>query len=110
MNKSEIFRKAHSIARAIIKAGDDYRATFAAALRGLNSGTLAIAAGEHLAKNGKTYVQVDAGSVKVGALVFIVTNEGASKFKKNATKKLAPAFVVAGLGKEFDGMVRAYAE
>lgn len=33
MNKSELFRKAHALTKQIIQAGDDYRATFGAALK-----------------------------------------------------------------------------
>ena len=33
MTKSELFRLAHRVTRATIKAGDDYRVTFGAALR-----------------------------------------------------------------------------
>lgn len=37
MNKSEIFRQAHALARQVIQAGDDYRVTFGAALKSLQS-------------------------------------------------------------------------
>lgn len=33
MNKSEIFKKAHRVAKAVIKHGDDYRITFGAAVK-----------------------------------------------------------------------------
>lgn len=38
MTKSELFRKAHALAKATVQAGDDYRATFGAALRIVRSG------------------------------------------------------------------------
>lgn len=37
MTKSEIFRKAHALTKSAIRAGDDYRATFGAALKSLMS-------------------------------------------------------------------------
>lgn len=37
MTKSEIFRQAHAMTRHVIQAGDDYRATFGAALKSLMS-------------------------------------------------------------------------
>lgn len=37
MNKSEIFRQAHALARQVIQAGDDYRVTFGAALKSLQN-------------------------------------------------------------------------
>lgn len=37
MTKSELFRKAHALAKQAIKAGDDYRITFGAALKALIS-------------------------------------------------------------------------
>lgn len=33
MNKSEFFKKAHTIAKRVIKAGDNYRVTFGACLK-----------------------------------------------------------------------------
>ena len=40
MTKSEIFRKAHEITRSVLLAGDNYRVTFAAALKSLMSKTV----------------------------------------------------------------------
>jgi hypothetical protein len=37
MTKSELFRKAHALAKATIQAGDDYRATFGAALKAVRT-------------------------------------------------------------------------
>jgi len=42
MTKSEIFRKAHQMTRAALQVGDDYRVTFAAALKSLLSTELTI--------------------------------------------------------------------
>ena len=33
MNKSELFKAAHTLAKSVIKAGDNYRVTFGAALK-----------------------------------------------------------------------------
>jgi len=101
MTKKDIFSTAHAITRATIQAGDDYRATFAAALRGLINGTLC-AGRQGAAQNGKKFVEVQVGVV-VGAAAFTL------RWKKNVGMVAAAAFVVEGLGKEFDGFVRAYA-
>jgi len=37
MTKSELFRKAHALAKATIQASDDYRVTFGAALRAVRN-------------------------------------------------------------------------
>lgn len=38
MNKSELFKAAHNLAKSVIKAGDNYRVTFGAAIKAVLSG------------------------------------------------------------------------
>lgn len=38
MNKSELFKSAHKLAKSVIKAGDDYRVTFGAAIKAILAG------------------------------------------------------------------------
>ena len=38
MNKSELFKAAHNLVKQVIKAGDDYRATFGAAIKAILGG------------------------------------------------------------------------
>lgn len=37
MNKSELFKTAHKLAKSVIKAGDNYRVTFGAAIKAILS-------------------------------------------------------------------------
>ena len=43
MTKSELFKKAHAMTKAVIQLGDDYRATFGASVRCLLSKTVDVA-------------------------------------------------------------------
>lgn len=41
MNKSELFKAAHKLAKSVIKAGDSYRVTFGAAIKAILGGFMA---------------------------------------------------------------------
>ena len=41
MNKSELFKAAHKLAKSVIKAGDNYRVTFGAAIKAIKGGFMA---------------------------------------------------------------------
>ena len=38
MNKSELFKSAHKLAKSVIKSGDNYRVTFGAAIKAILEG------------------------------------------------------------------------
>lgn len=42
MNKSELFKAAHKLAKSVIKAGDNYRVTFGAAIKAVKEGFVAV--------------------------------------------------------------------
>ena len=43
MNKSELFKAAHKLAKSVIKAGDNYRVTFGACIKTVREGLISIA-------------------------------------------------------------------
>ena len=65
MNKSELFKSAHKLAKSVIKAGDNYRVTFGACIKAVKEGFNTMSENtisanlKHWNKNGENRVYIN---------------------------------------------------
>lgn len=76
MNKSELFKAAHKLAKSVIKSGDNYRVTFGAAIKATLSGFVSsvektIARLTKWNKNGEHRVYINIDNDDVGYMLVV---------------------------------------
>lgn len=91
MNKSEFFKKAHTITKRVIKAGDNYRVTFGACLKMLKEKIDVNL--KKWDKNGENriYVNSQTGGLSFGFLVVDGDNVDYSNVREDYLKKIKDA-------------------